>query len=122
MNARPWDLVNSEEMHRRWPDTFDIPSAEDRSTVPVGAVAKLKFFHTYGDPGRRDDFTGESMWVLVTETKGQGYVGTLVSRPQVVPIPYGTEVDFESRHIIDIIVEPEQAFCTACTPDLAGRP
>ena len=69
---------------------FYVPSETERDSLCRGDFAKLIF---------NDE---ERMWVLVTAVLGRGrYKGELRNHPVAVPLRYGDEISFESRHIAD---------------------
>ncbi|MDO5066491.1 MAG: DUF2314 domain-containing protein [Propionibacteriaceae bacterium] len=93
-----YTLDNGEELHRESPETFQLPSAEQRHTLQPGALVKLVF--------RGTDAAGavrvERMWVQVTE-KGDGYSGTLDNDPyHIVGLAHGDTVAFGPEHVIQI--------------------
>jgi hypothetical protein len=77
----------------RWPDTFEIPDAKERYTIPLGWFAKLMFQTPDGDT--------ERMWVKVVDAwpeEGE-YVGMLVSWPIITRLEAGDIVPFHARHV-----------------------
>ncbi|MEL6274771.1 MAG: DUF2314 domain-containing protein, partial [Bacteroidota bacterium] len=59
-----WQLEDGEEYNRRYPDTFDIPSAEEKSAIKPGDLVKLMFAF-----GTAEDHDVERMWVTFKEQK-----------------------------------------------------
>jgi hypothetical protein len=99
-----WELVDGEERNQLDPDTFEIPTLEERTNLKDGDYAKLIFWIALDDTGERDYH--ERMWVIVNESTSSGYVGTLDNQPGAVDddhsLQYGSQVAFEPRHVIDI--------------------
>jgi hypothetical protein len=92
-------LVDAVEMNRQYPETFHIESEEERRSLQVGGWAKLGF---------RSEDGGERMWVKITKALGDGkYVGTLENEPVFLPLIAGTEISFESRHILMPMTDAE---------------
>lgn len=91
----PLVLTDAEELNRKHPTTFKIPSKAVRDNLQVGHYAKLCF----------DD--KERMWVLVEKrivTKaGIKYKGVLNNDPVVVRMKDGDEVHFEPRHVYSVL-------------------
>jgi uncharacterized protein YegJ (DUF2314 family) len=88
-----YQLVDVEERNKNNPDTFWIPSLEDRQDIDVGQWVKLGF--------KGKEIT-ERMWVKVTNIVGS-LVGTLDNDPAVLPIAHGDSIDFEPKHIMEIL-------------------
>lgn len=86
-------LVDAEEMHERFPETFDLPAG--RAGLVPGDLAKLSFGGL------------ERMWVLVrkvnlTATYGVSYEGELASCPVIVCLKRGARIAFEPRHVYEV--------------------
>ena len=98
-----WCLVDAEERHSQYPDTFWIPSHEARRGLDPGCGVKLMFYIESPDGGGV-----ERMWVVVTERLGNGdaYLGVLDNTPLAEEahgkLGAGYEIPFEPRHVIDI--------------------
>lgn len=88
-----YQLIDVEERNKKHPDTFWIPSLEDRTDIDVGQWVKLIF--------QGKEIT-ERMWVKVTNIVGS-LVGTLDNDPAALPITHGDSIDFEPKHIMDIL-------------------
>lgn len=96
-----WELGNGVENNQRWPDTFWIPSDEEKAEVDVGTRVKVAFQMRQGY-GEQDGW-GERMWVDVTEVKGDRFIGELFSQPVGIPkLESGHRIGFTADHIIDI--------------------
>jgi len=91
-------LIDAEKRHQNSPDTFEIPSREERASLQVGDFARLIF-----EPGER-------IWVEVVKVGAEGvmqpgfaaYIGAIRNRPIAVPLQYGDWIGFEAHHIIDV--------------------
>ena len=86
------------------PATFHIPSAEDIAGIKVGDYVKLGFVVDSPEnlPSGRLRASAERMWVNVRSLAP--FSGVLANDPVVLEdIKAGDTVDFESRHILDII-------------------
>src|SRR5438270_1718490 len=80
------------------PDTFHIPSANDRGSLGRGDFAKLIF--RFSDGNR--EFV-ERMWVRVEAVGPEGYTGILDNDPyDTREIRAGGRVRFSSDHVIQI--------------------
>jgi hypothetical protein len=90
-----WHLRSGVEHNRLYPDTFWIPSQEEKARIAPGTPVKLMF-------GMKDGW-GERMWVTVTEVKKDRLVGTLRNQPIGIPRLYwGDKVKFHRDDIIDL--------------------
>lgn len=79
--------------HREAPDTFEIPSDEDKELLRPGDVAKLMW------SVRR--LPGERMWVTIINRDGDHLVATLSNSPVFVHMEHGETVKFHIDDIID---------------------
>lgn len=106
------DLLDAEDRARQSPG-FRIPSLAVRSSIPVGAYAKLVFMDRDNCP------SGERMWVRVARRNQDGsYEGALDNDPVCVrTIRGGEAVLFSPRHVIDVIGEEQVSRITST----AGR-
>lgn len=90
-----WRLRSGVKLHEQHPDTFWIPSEEDKNEIKPGYRVKLVFNLRGG---------GERMWVVVDEVRGTKFVGTLWNHPAFIPRLYaGDTVKFKRDHIIDVL-------------------
>lgn len=90
-----WHLMSGVERNRRHPDTFYIPSEEERAAIVPGMDVKLMF--------EMKDGWGERMWVTVLAVKRRKLVGRLANNPVGIPrlLP-GEKIKFKREHVIDI--------------------
>lgn len=90
-----WHLVSGVDRNRRYPESFFIPSEEERISVRPGDVVKVYF-------SMRDGW-GERMWVEVASVKRRRIIGTLNNEPIGIPrLSSGDKIRFRPEHIIDI--------------------
>ena len=90
-----WHLDSGVELNRQHPETFEIPSTEDRNEVTTGDLVKL-VFNTRGGPGER-------MWVKVTHDDRGHLRGKLDCVPVMFPrLEVDSEIKFTRDNIIDI--------------------
>lgn len=92
-----YTLVDGIERNESNPNTFWIPSEEDKNSLIVGDMVKLGFLDKQGN--------GERMWVVITEKDGGSFKGTLANNPVFLKLTYDDEISFEFKHIIDLIKE-----------------
>lgn len=85
--------------HREAPDTFEIPSDEDKNLLRPRDLAKLMW------SVRR--MPGERMWVTILHRDGDLLVGTLSNSPVFVHMNHGETVKFHIDDIIDCKFEHE---------------
>ncbi|WNI18273.1 DUF2314 domain-containing protein [Actinacidiphila sp. ITFR-21] len=90
-----WHLTSGVKSNRRHPQSFWIPSAEEKRALRPGIAVKLMF-------NMRDGW-GERMWVEIVAIKKRKIVGVLHNQPIGIPRLYhGDKVRFKYDHIIDI--------------------
>jgi len=93
-----YTLDSGVDAHAEAPETFHIPSANDRGSLGRGDFAKLIFRFSDGER----EFV-ERMWVRVEAVGPEGYVGILDNNPcGTVEVGAGSRVKFTSEHIIQI--------------------
>ena len=94
-----WHLIDADAVNRRHPETFEIPSENERRSLRHGDLAKLCF---KCDPAVYG-IGAERMWVEVTSIKGRNYIGNLVNDPIAVEVlEWGDQIAFSSKHVLDI--------------------
>lgn len=97
-SAAAYRLGDGEALNRQHPDTFHIPSRDERENLKPGDLAKLLFEVVDPAPG---SITAERMWVQVTEVAADGYVGFLDNDPQVLTsMRPGSRIEFRAHHVI----------------------
>ena len=60
-----WTLASAEDRHAAHPETFHIPSRDERESMSPGDAAKLLFDIQTKENGRVVDFGVDRMWVVV---------------------------------------------------------
>lgn len=98
-----YTLIDGVERNAENPDTFYIPSKEDKETVNIGTLVKLGF-----ETNDIEECGGERMWVVVTQKTEGGFVGTLRNSPVFMDLDFGDVVHFQSKNIIDIAEDDEE--------------
>jgi hypothetical protein len=101
-----WQLESGEARHAEAPETFWIPSREQRDSLKPGEAAKLLFMIEAENQGQLERGV-ERMWVIIRGRLGPFYTGVLDSTPvSIEPDPSiltrGTEVIFAPEHVIDV--------------------
>jgi hypothetical protein len=100
-----WELESAVERHRQHPETFEIPSEDELSTLGPGWQAKLLFWFTDGS-----DAQCERAWVTIEEVVSPGtFRGRLASPPASsgAPLQLGAQVEFASSDVCGINQQPE---------------
>ena len=90
-----YTLIDGVSRNAEHPDTFEIPSEEDRLAAKPGDFVKLGFEY------EGEDFAGERMWVEIVHWSPLR--GTLANDPLGDLLNYGDEIEFEVRHIIAVM-------------------
>jgi hypothetical protein len=99
-----WELDNAEELHSRNPNTFHIPSREERTTLEIGARVKLVFLFLIERNGR-PLIQGERMWCMIQEVSNGRYTGVLESVPATSrAIRTGARIEFGPEHIAAVLI------------------
>lgn len=95
-----YTLLDGEAQNLAHPNTFEIPSKVQRTTLVAGDLVKLCFKSTTENSG----LDSERMWVQVTEVISHGkYLGSLDNDPVVIQgLNHGARVEFEAKHVIGI--------------------
>jgi hypothetical protein len=93
-----YQLVNAIELNRRYPETFEIPSLDERQSLSHGDFAKIIFLREAN--GRKE----ERMWVEVLELQSDGtYIGRLDNVPSLFSnLKLNDRVAFGPENICDI--------------------
>lgn len=91
-----YKIASGVEKHRASPDTFWIPSDDDKAGIQVGDYAKMIF-------NSDDGGSNERMWVKVTARDGDSFKGTLANKPYGLPLKYGADIEFGPDNIIEIL-------------------
>lgn len=111
-----WHLTDGEQMNRDYPDTFEIPTEEDKAAIEPGDTVKAVFSLT--------DW-GEKMWLEVVKVKERHLVCRLTSHPLAIPrLSCGDSVKVKRKEVVDILwkdVDYSEMFA-ADKAALADRP
>lgn len=102
-----WGLLDAESQHAAFPDTFPIPSEEERRALRTGDMVKLVFVL---DPPPEAGPNAERMWLEVRNASDDGsYDGWLTNQPVVVTaLAPSALVAFEPRHVAGIALRTEE--------------
>jgi len=109
-----WGLVSAEARHSASPDSFPIPSLEDRTSLVVGQAAKLIFEIEADEEDGTASVSTERMWVIVSGKADEYYFGVLGNQPCTISqssdfyLREGAEVPFLPSHIIAIATPPQE--------------
>lgn len=87
-------LIDVVAWERGRPESYDVPSFEERASLVPGDLAQLVFDGV------------EKSWVEVSRTShtpgGTYYSGSVVGKPSNVALKTGDRVDFRPRHVVDV--------------------
>jgi hypothetical protein len=102
-----WGLLDAESQHAAFPDTFPIPSVEERAALRTGDMVKLVFVL---DPPPTEGPNAERMWVEVRSAQPDGtYDGWLTNTPVVIgSLESSSLVAFEPRHVAGIALRRDE--------------
>ena len=113
LDADSWTLRSGEESHAANPESFWIPSEDERRSLRRGQAARLIFeIEGYEEDGSVG-LQAERMWVIVAQVVGGLYVGILDNQPACLDpasdayLRFGTEVPFGPEHVIDVASPPQ---------------
>ena len=94
-----WIIQNPQPTAAAAPYTYYLPPPEFLAALTVGDIVKLIF---EGIPISKE-YGAERMWVIVTERKGNDFIGTLDNNPYDIPqLKSGESIRFNIKDIIDI--------------------
>jgi hypothetical protein len=102
-----WELASAEHRNRRSEGAFGIPPIEQRDALEHGDLANLLFTILTDDDDGEAEVVEERMWALVTERRGDHFLGRLVNQPVSVDsrrhyLTQGAEIPFRSEHVVEI--------------------
>lgn len=83
------------ENHRRYPDSFWVPSDEEKAELQPGDTVRLMW------SVKRYEAAGERMWVKITQRDGDRVVGKLQNWPIFVHLDPDAVVKFHIDDILD---------------------
>lgn len=84
-------FVDAQEMGRKHPDTFEVPTNEELDAIKKGDSVKIC-----------DEEAGERFWVTVDEIDGNKITGFVNNQLVSSDLHYGDLISFETRHIYSI--------------------
>ncbi len=101
-----YELDDGEAMHEAAPDTFHLPSLDERTSLEPGDIVKLVFrIHVASDDGE-SGCAVERMWVIVQGRQESHYLGILDNDPYCTDeMKAGMKVVFLPKHVIQIHAE-----------------
>ena len=102
-----WGLLDAEAQHEAFPDTFPIPTADERQALRTGDMVKLVFVL---DPPPTSGPNAERMWVEVRSALADGsFDGWLTNQPVVISsLEPSALVAFEAQHVAGIALRKEE--------------
>ena len=103
-------MMDGVRQSKRYPETFSVPDRTQKVAVRKGDYVKLCFINPDKPSGDTIPMD-ERMWVMVTSIDGRKYFGKLHNEPRsfrAAVLKYGQKIEFESRHILDIIRKEEE--------------
>lgn len=102
-----WGLLDAESQNAAFPDTFPIPSAEERAALRTGDMVKLVFVL---DPPPEEGPNAERMWVEVRSAQPDGsYDGWLTNTPVVITsLTASSLVAFDPCHVAGIALRRDE--------------
>ncbi len=90
-----WRLISGVERNRLYPESFWIPSEQEKKSLRAGDTVKLVF------ELKKDG--GDRMWVLITRIGKHRHHGVLMNTAVMIPrLEHGMKIKFRNEHIIDI--------------------
>lgn len=102
-----WHLGSGVDRNEAYPESFPVPTDEEKSIVRPGDLVKLMF--------EMKDGTAERMWVVVTSVKRGKYEGDLNHCPVLIPrLEAGKRLKFQRQHIIDIDFQGDDDAAATC--------
>ena len=100
-----WALLSAEDQHAAHPDTFRIPTRQERESLSQGDGVKLLFDIETREGGRVIDRGVDRLWVIVRQRTGLEYVGVLDSDPgtaEGLNLHEGDAIAFRPEHVAAI--------------------
>lgn len=97
-----WCLESGLERHLLHPESFEIPSEAERTSLKPGDFVKLIFVVQVDDD---EEPIVDRMWVVVREAADGAYFGLLDNEPEIDENDefwLGTEVPFGPEHVIAV--------------------
>jgi hypothetical protein len=104
-----WTLILAEQLQNANPNSFIIPSLEEREKLSLGDAAKLLFDIETREYDHIIDRGVDRMWVIVKERingKYQGYLDNNPGQADGLELHEKDLISFGPEHIIDIEKPP----------------
>jgi len=90
-------------MAQQHPDTFEVSDIDHmREVVQPGVYAKVGIRRIDGAQN------GERIWTKVTDVDGVKVKATLANNPFMIEGEFGDEVEYELRHIYNVMTEEQE--------------
>ena len=104
LDEHGWTLDNAEDRHAEAPDTFHIPSRDERESLTVGRRVQLLFL--FVDDDRPSEFVNcEKMWVSINAVQNGRYTAILDNLPAISDrVAPGDTVAFGLENIGSILI------------------
>jgi hypothetical protein len=97
-----WHLEDVEAVALQHPDTFKLPTLEERQNLDVGRRVRLHFDF---DQPISNGCRAERMWVTITKKTGSQFTGTLDNQPVYIKsLSAGSLVSFNTSNIAQILI------------------
>ncbi len=93
------ELESGLQRHREYPESFWVPSAEEKAQLSPGDSVKLMW--------SVKRMPGERMWVMITQRNGDRLVGTLDNYAVFTHLYLGETIEFHIDDIIDYMPQDE---------------
>lgn len=105
-----YELISGVASNRKNPETFYVPTADERNSLMKQDIVKLNFMISLTNSA--DDLSGERMWVEVEGHEGPYLFGSLSNQPfdsdeSGAPLSHGDRIVFLPEHVISIITKAE---------------
>lgn len=114
-----WTLEDVEATNRLHPDTFFIPSEQERVSQQIGKMVRLHFVITsLVEGGPR----AERMWVEITDKDPvtHRYTGVLTNAPaNLSTLHLGDTIEFEAKHIAQTLLREDDPLWLAVGEKMA---
>lgn len=99
-----WKLGDGDKKNREHPETFWVPSPQEKAQIEPGDLVKVMFEPRLFPPGA--DRIGERMWVRVTKVGRRRLEGWLDNDPICFPrLEWRDTIKFELKHVVDIEID-----------------
>jgi len=116
-------LIDSQERGEKNPDTWESPSERELRALKVGDFVKIglegynKILNT---TSKSQALGGERFWTEVTSIKGSQVTGEVQNHLMNYKIPVGFPLEFETRHILEIMTSEEMIMLEVQSMNAAG--